>query len=152
VIDGFNRSLTGDTNNPDRPNLNPGYTGSLVDGATAGCPGVQAGQQLHTATLWFDPCAFSLPVAGTFGNLGRDTIIAPGMNNVDFALVKETSITERMRLEFRGELFNLFNHAQFALPNSTVFTSTGPLSASAGQITATSTDNREIQLGVKLIF
>jgi len=152
VIDGFNNSLTGDTNNPDRPNLNPGSSGGLVNGVTTGCTGIPAGQQLHTAALWFDPCAFSLPAAGTFGNLGRDTLIAPGMNNVDFALVKETSLTERMRLEFRGELFNLFNHAQFALPNSTVFTSTRTYSSSAGQITATSTDNREIQLGLKLIF
>ena len=74
------------------------------------------------------------------------------MNDVDFALVKDTAITERIKLQFRGEIFNLFNHAQFSLPNNTVFTSTGGISGSAGQITATSVDNREIQLGLKLIF
>jgi carboxypeptidase family protein/TonB-dependent receptor-like protein len=152
ILAGFNNSQNADTNNPDRPNLLPGSSNNPVNGVTAGCQGVPAGQKLQTPDRWFDPCAFSLPALGTYGNLGRNTLTLPGFTGVDFTLVKTTSLTEHKRLEFRAELFNLLNHANFGLPNTNVFSSSRTRSGNAGQITNTVTDNRQIQLGLKLIF
>jgi hypothetical protein len=152
MLDGFNNSGTGDSSIPDRPNLNPGFSLNPINGATAGCRGIPVGQKLHTPDRWFDPCAFSLSPAGTFGNLGRDTVTGPGTNEVDFGLTKSTSITERVKLDFRWEIFNLLNHPVFAIPNINIFSSNRTYSGSAGQITNTLIDNREMQFGLKLIF
>ncbi|HEX5082241.1 MAG TPA: TonB-dependent receptor [Blastocatellia bacterium] len=72
--------------------------------------------------LWFDTAAFILPAAFTFGNAGRNIVYAPGYSDVDFSLQKETGLTERARLKFRVEAFNLFNHPNFDAPNRTAFT------------------------------
>jgi hypothetical protein len=61
-------------------------------------------------------------------------------------------VRERINLEFRAEFFNLLNHANFRLPAAAMFTSSGGRNTNAGQITATSIDNREIQFGMKLTF
>ena len=152
VDDGFNNSLNGDTQNPDRPNLVAGFSNNPIHGLTAGCAGIPAGQPLHTATRWYDPCAFELSPSGTYGNLGRATLTGPGTDTVDFTLVKDTALSERMKLQFRGEFFNLFNHANFAEPGITAFNSSRARIGGAGAITSTVIDNREIQLGLKLIF
>jgi hypothetical protein len=67
------------------------------------------------------------------------------------SLFKNTRVAEKMTLQFRAEVFNLLNHANFGPPNATVF-SGGAISASAGLITTTATTSRQIQFGVKLIF
>ena len=152
VADGFNNSLNSDTTTPDRPNLLPGFSNNPIQGVTTGCQGVPAGQKLQTPTRWFDPCAFALSPAGTYGNVGRVTLTSPGGANIDFTLIKNTQITERTKLEFRAEFFNLFNHAHFSLPNLTVFASDRSRSGSAGSIISTISDNREIQFGMKFIF
>jgi hypothetical protein len=152
MLDGFNNSTDGDSQIPDRPNLNPGFSNNPTSGVTAGCAGVPAGQKLHTPSLWYDPCAFSLSPSGTFGNLGRNTVMGPGTNQVDASLVKSTTITERMKLDFRFEVFNLLNHPVFAIPNLNVFTSSRTYSGSAGVISNTLIDNRDMQFGLKLIF
>jgi hypothetical protein len=66
---------------------------------------------------YLNGAAFVQPAAGTFGNLGRNAIFGPKFWNVDFSVTKTTPITDRMRLQFRAELFNIFNHPNFALPN-----------------------------------
>ena len=66
-------------NRTDRPNLAPGASNNPINGVTAGCQGIPAGQNLQTPKRWFDPCAFTLPPAGFFGNLGRHTVTAPGL-------------------------------------------------------------------------
>ena len=153
ILTGFNNSRNGDTQNSDRPNLAPGFSGGLNSGVTAGCAGIPAGQQLGTATRWFNPCAFSLNPAGTYGNLGRDTITGHNLLTTDLALVKLTTLPwEKVKLEFRAECFNCFNHANLAVPVNNIFQSTGAYSGNAGQITATLVDNREIQFGLKLNF
>ena len=92
----FNNSLTGDPDaGGDRPNLVTGFSNNPTSGVTAGCAGIPAGQKLHTPDLWFNPCAFSLPKAGTFGNLGRNTVIGPAFDVVNFTLVKNTVLAER---------------------------------------------------------
>lgn len=133
---GSNLSGNGDTRNPDRPSLNPGFSGPVITGS-----------QTH----WFDPNAFLPPVAGTWGNVGRGTFRGPGLAEVDLSLFKTTALTEKMNLEFRAECFNLQNRANFATPNAIVF-SGGRISSSAGLISSTVTTQREFQLGMKLIF
>jgi hypothetical protein len=133
---GSNRSGDGDTRNPDRPSLNPAFTGSVVTG---------------NPNQWFNPAAFIVPAAGTWGNLGRGTYTGPGLATVDFSLFKNTAITERMGLQFRAEAFNLLNHTNYGTPNATVFSGT-TVNASAGLITSTATSSRQIQLGLKLTF
>jgi Carboxypeptidase regulatory-like domain/TonB-dependent Receptor Plug Domain len=133
---GSNRSGDGDTRNPDRPSLNPAFSGPVV---------------LGSPNQWFNPAAFKLPIAGTYGNLGRGVYSGPGLADVDASLSKSTAITERANLQFRAEFFNVLNHTNFGTPNATVFSS-GAISPSAGLITATATTSRQIQFGLKLIF
>jgi hypothetical protein len=152
IATGFNNSRDSDPILADRPNLNPGFSPNPISGLTAGCLGIPVGQQLKSASRWFDPCAFSLQTAGTYGNLGRNTVTAPGLQDVDAALVKSTALAERTRLEFRAEAFNILNHANFGVPARSIFNSNGTRNGSAGIITTTATSNRQMQLGLKLIF
>jgi hypothetical protein len=102
---------------------------------------------------YFNPAAFAVPPNGTYGNVGRDTLIGPGSSTVDFSVLKNTAVTERVKLQFRAEFFNLLNRANFSTPNTVVFSSanSGP-SPTAGVITATSSTSRQIQFGLKLLF
>jgi hypothetical protein len=101
---------------------------------------------------YFDPTAFTLPEPGFYGNLGRNTLIGPGLVNVDLSVSKRIRLTERVSLQIRGEAFNALNHANFAIPSQrTVFTSSGA-SGSAGRITSTATPARQLQFGMKLTF
>ena len=101
---------------------------------------------------YFDPTAFSLPTAGYFGNLGRNTLIGPGLVSVDGAINKSFYFGERSHLQLRGEVFNIPNRANFAIPSQrNVFTTTGRV-ASAGLITNTLTSSRQIQLGARFDF
>lgn len=133
---GANRSGDGDTRNPDRPSLNPVFAGPVVTG--------NPGQ-------WFNPNAFILPPAGTYGNLGRGVYLGPGLADTDVSLLKSTTIRENVSLQFRAEFFNLLNHANFGTPNAIVFSGTS-FSPSAGLITTQATTPRQIQFGLKLIF
>lgn len=65
---------------------------------------------------FLNPAAFSIPKPGTFGNLGRGALHGPGLRQVDFTVHKQFKLTERTNLEFRGELYNVFNHANFLNP------------------------------------
>jgi hypothetical protein len=60
----------------------------------------------------------SAAAAGTFGNLGRDALYGPGFGSVDFPVFKETAITERFKVQFRAEIFNLFDRANLANPGT----------------------------------
>jgi hypothetical protein len=133
---GSNRSGDGDTRNPDRPSLNPAFTGTVVTG---------------NPNQWFNPNAFILPVAGTWGSLGRGVYNGPGLAEVDLSLFKNIPITEKVRLQFRAEFFNVQNRPNFGTPNAIVF-SNGSVSPSAGLITNTVTSSRQIQFGLKLMF
>jgi hypothetical protein len=101
---------------------------------------------------YFDLSAFALPDAGFYGNLGRNTLIGPGLFNLDLSLSKRFPLREGVQLQFRGEVFNSLNHPNFAIPSQrTVFSSSGPV-GSAGRITSTLTSSRQIQFGLKLKF
>jgi hypothetical protein len=133
---GTNRSGDGNTRNPDRPNLNPSFTGDVL---------------LKKQTQWFNPAAFSLPTVRTWGNLGRGTFRGPGLQTLDLSVMKNTSLTENVALQFRAEFFNALNHTNLGPPNPIVF-SGNSVSPSAGLITTLATDSRRIQLGLKLIY
>ena len=164
---GFNQSRNGDRWSPDRPNLNPGFSNNPTSGVTAGCAGVAAGQKLGTPSLWYDPCAFSLPplvpcvspatsnLCATYGNLGRNTLTGPPLYNIDFSADKNFRVTEAVNLQFRAELFNLLDEAHFYAPNFSVFGGpAGNIANGAGQITSLilSPGGRLVQFGLKLTF
>ncbi|HEX3743843.1 MAG TPA: TonB-dependent receptor [Bryobacteraceae bacterium] len=137
----------------DRPNLLPGFSPNPTHGTTgAGCTGIPANEALGTPTLWYNPCAFALSPVGTYGNLGRDTIIGPGIENTNVALEKTFAVRERMRVTFRAEMFNVLNHANFGLPNPTAVASSGAPNASAGVVTYTVTSARQLQFALRLNF
>jgi hypothetical protein len=92
-----------------------------------------------------------------FGNNGRNTLVGPGLVNVDFSVFKNNfipRISEAFNIQFRAEFFNVLNHPNFQAPidNSTLFTSTGAPVTGAGAIDNTSTTSRQIQFGLKVIF
>ncbi len=91
------------------------------------------------------------------GNLGRNTLIGPGLVNFDFSLFKNNyikRISDRFNAQFRAEFFNILNHPNFAPPldNRNIFDSGGGRVANAGLITSTQTPSRQIQFAVKLIW
>jgi len=135
---GFNPSNNGDSRNPVRPSWNPAFTGPVI----AGGP-----------NQYFNPNAFILPPSGTYGNVGRDVLTGPGLATTDLSVAKNMILTERLKLQFRAEFFNVFNRANFATPNAVVFSSvTATPASTAGVITATSTSSRQVQFGLKLLW
>jgi hypothetical protein len=99
---------------------------------------------------WFDTSVFT--AVPRFGNLGRNVVIGPGFSNTDLSVIKNTRFGEDLRLQFRAEFFDLFNHANFGPPGTVVGT------PAFGQITSTrfptgeSGSSRQIQFAVKLNF
>ena len=99
---------------------------------------------------WFDTSVFT--AVPRFGTLGRNVVIGPGFSNTDFSVIKITRLGEDLRIQFRAEFFDLFNHANFGPPGTVVGT------PAFGQITSTrfptgeSGSSRQIQFAVKLIF
>ncbi|PYV64809.1 MAG: hypothetical protein DMG97_33910 [Acidobacteria bacterium] len=67
---------------------------------------------------WVNPAAFGLPIPGTFGTMGRNQIYGPGYGAVDFSVFKNFQVTERFSMQFRTEMYNLFNGANLAPPNT----------------------------------
>jgi hypothetical protein len=137
---------TGGTGN-DRPNTvgNP-----FVAGTVAANPTCVAPAKVKTSNHWFNPCAFELQPAATFGDTARNSLLGPGGWNFDTAIWRTFSLTERFKLDLRGEAFNVFNHAQFGLPG-TILTTTSSL----GLITITSTgvnNQRIMQVAAKITF
>jgi hypothetical protein len=90
------------------------------------------------------------------GNAGRNTLIGPGLVNLDFSLAKNTRIGDSFNVQFRAEAFNILNRANYQVPpliNGTdIFDSTGAPNASAGVLTSTTTTSRQIQLGIKVLW
>jgi len=151
-IVGSNRSGSGDTGNPDLPNVVPGRDRDTVtSGVSTGCGSIAQGTPLGTPNLYYDPCAFTLPIAGTYGNSGRNQYVGPGLVSLDTSLFKGIGLTERWNLQFRAEAFNILNRANFVTPTLGVFSGTN-YSTSAALINRTSTSSRQIQFALKLMF
>jgi len=117
--------------NVDRPNWNSAFTGQVIT---------------HNPARWFNPNAFVLQPAGTLGDVGRDSLRGPGYINTDFSIKKDTKLRwfgDAGLLDLRADIFNVFNHPNFAMPSAATFaggltapTTAAPL-ATAGVITAT---------------
>jgi len=95
---------------------------------------------------WFNPGAFATPPAYTFGNVGRNSVYGPGMQTLDVAVVRAFSVTERTKLETRGEFFNALNKVNYDVPNRFVNT------AGFGTITGAMSPARQIQLSARVSF
>jgi hypothetical protein len=103
---------------------------------------------------YFDPTAFVLPPPGFYGNAGRNLLTGPGLFGLDLSLKKSIPLLESRHLEFRAEVFNVVNHANFAIPASTqvLNPNTGAYVAGAGKITKTVTSGRQWQGSIKFVF
>ena len=129
---------------PDRPNYAPGRG---PDDAVTGDP-----------NAWFDPTAFVLQPAGRLGNVGRNDLIGPDFRTMDLSFTKSVAwrpVGPAPSLQFRLEIFNVFNRVNFGPPSLVAFSGTGtetaPL-ASFGQIRSTISSARQMQLGVRFTF
>ncbi|MEW5974662.1 MAG: carboxypeptidase regulatory-like domain-containing protein [Acidobacteriota bacterium] len=120
----------------------------------------------RSPNLWFNPDAFGPPQPGFRGNSGRNIVTGPNFKTVDFSLVKQFRLGESRSLQFRTEVFNLFNRANFDLPANSedgelIYNYLPPSgsqparfvrAASMGKIFGTIGDSREIQFALKFIF
>ena len=100
----------------------------------------------RTVDRWYDTTAFAPATAFNYGNSARNVIRAPGLVNLDLLIARNFQITERFRMEFRGEMFNATNSVHFGRPNVTVNAAQG------GRITNTQSPNRNVQFGLRLGF
>jgi hypothetical protein len=140
-INGINTFQTG---LPFTPTANT----STLNTGTGSRPNRTGNGKLDNPTIdrWFDTSAFATPAQFSYGNSGRNILYGPGRVNMDFSLFKEFRLVEAVKLQFRTEFFNVFNHAQFDLPNAAVG------AGNAGTITGIVGTPRQIQFGLKLVF
>jgi len=129
----------------DNDNSNTGFS-NLGYGAN-NRPNVVGNPHLSNpgAQEWFNTNAFAVAPYGTFGNAGRNILSGPGLETIDFSVVKNTQVAERLNVQFRAEFFNLLNHTNFNLPDNFLGDST------FGQITSAQ-DPRRLQLALKFLF
>ncbi|HTW58994.1 MAG TPA: TonB-dependent receptor [Terriglobales bacterium] len=151
--------------------LDPGLSASINQGGSSLYPDVIGSSSVshRSKTNWFNPAAFTNPAPGTFGDAGRNILTGPGFTNVDFSLAKEFSLYEAVKLEVRADMFDVFNHINWANPNNDVgigcslaLNSPPPCGAgqgtpqlsnsTAGTITSTEGGTRIIQLGAHVRF
>ena len=121
-------------------------------------PNYVAGVSLTPATgstpsEWINPAAFSVPANQTFGNLGRNAFRAPGITQLDIGLAKFITVTERLDVRVRADLFNAFNGPQFAAPNADVSQGNfGVITTTISNYNAGRGTPREMQLSAKVTF
>jgi hypothetical protein len=142
--------------NNDRAGTQSSQTSNLLGqrpGYVAGCSTTNPGSRFYVNTA-----CFTFPAQYTLGNLGRNTLTGPGLQNLDFSLFKNhkiTAVSETFNVQFRAEIFNILNHTNFSQPDVshfTIFDGSGNITSTAGQITTTQTASRQIQFGLKLIW
>jgi Carboxypeptidase regulatory-like domain/TonB-dependent Receptor Plug Domain/TonB dependent receptor len=133
-----------------RPNIvgNPNRPGPVAANPTC----VDPPSQVHTAEAWFNRCAFVVPV-NSFGDAGRNSLVGPKFVNFNFSIFKNFSITERWKLQFRTEIFNIFNHTNLGLPNQNVdLLGGGQITSTVNQAQLTAQTSRLVQFALKLMF
>jgi hypothetical protein len=145
------------TANRSRSQWNPSRGPGIGQDRPSYAPGFDAGNAvLGRRDQWFDPAAFVLQPAGTFGNTGRGDFEGPDLRTLDLALAK-TAPWEALggTFEVRLEVFNLLNRANFGVPELRAFAGQAdgeaPL-ATFGRITNTVTSARQVQIGVRARF
>ncbi len=106
---------------------------------------------------WFDPLVFGRPKDGELGNTGRNFLRGPGFTNFDLSLFKDFNFTERIKLQYRAEFFNIFNHTQWFGINTGISATNpdSPVTAAtrgtSGQLSS-ARDSRKIQMALKFSF
>jgi hypothetical protein len=122
-----------------RPNIVPGVSIYPPGGPTFG--------------QWFNPAAFAIPPNGTWGNAGRAIATGPGLVQVDWALQKNTRLTENKAIVFRIEAFNVFNRTQAGNPGTTLTSPAtfGIVTSGLNRTIGTGT-SRQLQLAMRLNF
>ncbi|HWB98195.1 MAG TPA: carboxypeptidase-like regulatory domain-containing protein [Bryobacteraceae bacterium] len=120
----------------------PGWIGSRADVVNVGA--LPRGER--SISRWFDPSGYVVPAPYTYGNSARNLLFGPGQVVFDVSVLKDTSITERVKVQFRAEFFNMPNHANFQNPAANI---SSP--SNVGKITGAD-DPRQIQFGLKLLF
>jgi hypothetical protein len=132
------------------PNVT-GFNLGLRPNVVPGCNPVTSGSAQSRLLKWFDPSCFTVPAAYTLGNESRtdSRLRGPGTANYNVSLFKKTALTERFNLEFRAEVFNLFNRVQFAQPNAVITTAANP---TTGYVTSQLNQPRLIQLALRLVY
>lgn len=135
--------------------LTPNIAANTLNGSGAQRPNVVQGCNWKldnpTPLRWFDTSCFVAPAQFTFGNAGRDIITGPGTHQLDASLFKNIAFTERIRMQLRGEFFNVTNTPQFNNPNVSIGAGAGVIS-SAGAPPSFQRTSRQIQLALKLRF
>ena len=136
------------TTSVDTANTSAGgtYRPNLVSKATDDCGLDHLVGCINSAAFTLANLYPATPGAYAYGNAGRNLIYGPGLATINMSLFKNFPIREWLRFQFRFEMFNALNHTNFSNPASTFSTS------SFGNITSTSTNSRNIQLGAKLLF
>jgi hypothetical protein len=186
-----NRSASGELNGFSTSNFNRAdiiagrNNGNITHGTSTGCgtgatranggTAIAAGTPLGTPTLWYAPCAFYTEPQGFIGTQGRNILRGPGVRTLNFSLVKDTKLRflgEGGSAQFRTEFFNVTNHPNFSLPNTSDYSGTCPSgtglnplaacgpgtsnpqspSGAAGTITKMNGTSRQIQFGFKILF
>jgi hypothetical protein len=99
-----------------------------------------------TRQEWFNTAAFAVPAPFTYGNLGRNVMRADGVANFDISFFRDFGIMERMKLQFRAEMFNAFNTPVYGTPDRNI------LSSTFGQVTSIANTPRQIQMALKFVF
>jgi hypothetical protein len=149
IISGGDAAIGAGPAGPVRPNV---VGDPNVPGTVAANPTCVAPTQIHTRESWYNRCAFVLPVKA-FGNAGRNSLVGPGFWNFNFSLFKNFSITERWKVQFRTEVFNIFNHTNLGLPNPGVDLAGGGLiNTTINQSQLSGQTSRLIQFALKLNF
>jgi len=100
----------------------------------------------ETVEQWFNPAAYTRVTSGTFGNAGRNALRGPGWLSVDMSLQRRIDMTDRVNATLRWDIFNLFNRANFGLPDSNI------VNATAGVISNLAGDPRVMQLSLRIAF
>jgi len=147
---------------PFTPILGGDPAGQKLD-ETSQLPNRLSGPGCDTLTNVGDPNHYiktqclAFPGLNKWGNLGRNTLIGPGVSKLDVSVFKNNRIrriSETFNVQFRAEFFNVLNRANFASPtdHSTVFDQSGNPISSAGLITSTQTTSRQIQFALKFIW
>ncbi|MBV9761400.1 MAG: TonB-dependent receptor [Acidobacteriaceae bacterium] len=106
-----------------------------------------------TPNLWINPAAFAVPANQMFGDLGRNAFRAPGISQIDMGLSKFVSITEKLNLRLRADLFNVLNRAQYGAPNADLSASNfGAITSTISNYATGRGTPRELQLSAKVVF
>jgi hypothetical protein len=134
--------------------VNPGNANNYIKMQCFTLP--MATPSIASLCVPFAPNGVTAP--GTCANLlgtgGRNEIYGPGLIDFDFSVVKDTHIGERLDVQFRAEMFNIFNHTNFNPPlvNQVLFNQDGSVNPAAGALDSTATTSRQVQFALKVIF